>query len=77
MDSNAIKMNVKRFWDCVTAKDLTEMSKWIDEYAAADFVNHTTSFGEAPDRDGLKESFRQLLKMFFMLIFLPPIFLLV
>ncbi len=64
MDTHAIKTNVKCFFDYVNSKDLIEISKWIDEYATEDFVNHTTPFGEAPDRDGLKESFRQLLKMF-------------
>jgi predicted ester cyclase len=38
------------------------MEKWIDEFIAEDFVNHSPAFNEPGDREGLKEMLQKLIQ---------------
>jgi predicted ester cyclase len=64
MDSEAVKANEKRFFDYVNKRDTEAMEKWIDEFVAKDFVNHSPVLTESADREGLKEMFRKLFELF-------------
>ncbi len=64
MDADAIKTRERRFFEHVNSKDMNAICAWIDNHVAEDFVNHTPSFDVAPDREGLKEMFRQLIETF-------------
>jgi predicted SnoaL-like aldol condensation-catalyzing enzyme len=64
MDSIEIKANERRFFDHVNRRDKSAMGKWIDEYVADDFVNHSLPLDVPPDKEGLKEMFQQLLQLF-------------
>lgn len=39
------------------------MDKWIETHIADDYVNHSPSFGVSPDKDGLKQMFRNLIEL--------------
>ena len=41
MSSEAIKANDKRFFDYVNRRDTKAVEKWIDEFVADDFINHS------------------------------------
>lgn len=62
MHSEEIKANEKRFFDLVNQRDTEAMEKWIDEFVAEDFVNHSPAFNEPNDREGLKEMIRKLIQ---------------
>ncbi len=62
MHPEEIKANEKRFFDLVNRRDTEAMEKWIDEFVAEDFVNHSPAFDEHTDREGLKEMFRKILQ---------------
>jgi hypothetical protein len=64
MNSENIKENEKRFFEYVNKKDVKAVEKWIDEFVDNDFVNHSTSFNESADKEGLKEMFRTLFQLF-------------
>ena len=64
MNSEAVKENEKRFFDYVNKRETEDMKKWIDEFVAEDFVNHSPALDVSPDREGLKEMFLQLFKIF-------------
>jgi predicted SnoaL-like aldol condensation-catalyzing enzyme len=63
MDSEEVKANEKRFFGYVNARDTDAMEKWIDEFVAEDFVNHSPALGEPTDKQGLKEMFRRLFEL--------------
>jgi predicted ester cyclase len=62
MHPEEIKANEKRFFDLVNQRDTEAMEKWIDEFVAEDFVNHSPAFDEPADRQGLKEMSRKLIQ---------------
>lgn len=62
MHSEEIKANEKHFFDLVNQRDTAAMEKWIDEFVAEDFVNHSPAFNEPGDREGLKEMLRKLIQ---------------
>ena len=64
MNSDAVKMNEKRFFDYVNKRDTKAMGKWIDEYVAEDFTNHSPLFDVPANREGLKEMFYKLFQLF-------------
>lgn len=64
MNSEAVKENEKRFFDYVNKREPEDMKKWIDEFVAEDFVNHSPVLNVSPDREGLKEMFLQLFTIF-------------
>ena len=63
MDSEEVKANEKRFFDYFNERDLDALDKWIDEYVAQDFVNHSPVQNEPTDRQGLKEMVRTLFQI--------------
>ena len=64
MDSEAVKKNEKRFFDYVNKRNTEAMEKWIDEFVAEDFVNHSPVLNVSTDREGLKEMFCKLFQLF-------------
>ena len=64
MDSEAVKANEKRFFDYLNKRDTEAMKKWIDEFVAEDFVNHSPVLGVPTDREGLKEMFLKMFQFF-------------
>lgn len=60
MDSEEVKANEKQFFDYVNERDMEAIDKWIDEFVAEDFVNHSPVLNEPTDRQGLKKMFRTL-----------------
>ena len=64
MNSNVVKMNEKRFFNYVNKRDTIAMGKWIDEYVAEDFTNHSPLFDVPANREGLKEMFYKLIQLF-------------
>jgi predicted ester cyclase len=64
MDSETAKANDRRFFDYVNKRDIDAMKKWIDEFVAEDFVNHSSELGVSPDREGFKEMFLKLFEIF-------------
>ncbi len=64
MDSEAVKTNEKRFFDYVNKRDTEAIKKWIDEFVAEDFVNHSPALNVSINREGLKEMFWKLFKIF-------------
>ncbi len=64
MNSETAKANDRRFFDYVNKRDIDAMKKWIDEFVAEDFVNHSPELGVSPDREGLKEMFLKLFEIF-------------
>lgn len=60
MNSDEIKANEMRFFDLVNQKNTVAIEKWIDEFVAEDFVNHSPALDEPTDKEGLKEMFRRL-----------------
>ena len=62
MHSKEIKENEKRFFDFVNQGDMKAVEKWIDEFVAEDFVNHSPLLNEPTDREGLKEMVRMLIQ---------------
>jgi predicted ester cyclase len=64
MNSDAVKMNEKRFFDYVSKRDTIAMEKWIDQYVAEDFTNQSPLFDVPPNREGLKEMFYKLFQLF-------------
>ncbi len=64
MNSIEIKANERKFFNYVNARDTKAMDTWIDEFVTDDFVNHSPALGVAPTRDGLKEMFYKLFKLF-------------
>lgn len=63
MDPEEVKANEKRFFDYFNERDVDAIDKWIDEYVAQDFVNHSPVLNEPADRQGLKEMIRTLFQM--------------
>ena len=63
MNSEEIKANEKRFFDYLNQKDLNALEKWIDEWVAEDFINHSPTFDEPTDKEGLKEMVRRLIQL--------------
>ena len=53
-----------RFFDYVNKRDAEAIKKWIDEFVAEDFVNHSPALNVSTDREGLKEMFWKLFKIF-------------
>lgn len=64
MISVEIKANERRFFDYVNQRDTVSMEKWIDEFVAKDFVNHSPVLDVASDREGLKQMFHLLFQLF-------------
>ncbi len=64
MNSETIKANEKRFFEYVNKKDTEKMEKWIDEFVADDFINHSPVFDVSADKEGLKAMFRMLFQHF-------------
>jgi hypothetical protein len=62
MHAEEIKANEKRFFDFVNQGDMKAVEKWIDEFVAEDFVNHSPLLNELTDREGLKEMIRILIQ---------------
>lgn len=62
MHPEKIKANEKRFFDLVNKKDTEAVEKWIDEFVAEDFVNHSPAFNESNDREGLKGMMRKIIQ---------------
>jgi hypothetical protein len=63
VNSEDVKANEKRFFDYVNKKDLKAAEKWIDEFVAEDFVNHSPAFDESTDKKGLKEMVAKLIQL--------------
>ena len=51
MHSKEIKENEKRFFDFVNQGDMKAVEKWIDEFVAEDFVNHSPLLNEPTGKD--------------------------
>lgn len=64
MDLDIIKKNEKQFFDYINKKDTTSVEKWIDEFVADDFVNHSPALNVSADKKGLKEMFLKLFQLF-------------
>jgi len=64
MNSKTVKENEKRFFDYVNQRDTVSMEKWIDEFVAEDFVNHSPALDVPPDKEGLKQMFHLLFQLF-------------
>ena len=64
IDSKSIKTNEKRFFDYINKKDIEAMEKWIDEFVAEDFINHSPTLNVSTGREGLKEMFRKFIELF-------------
>ena len=62
MHPEEIKANEKRFFDLVNQGDMEAVKKWIDEFVAEDFVNHSPLLNESTGREGLKEMIRFLIQ---------------
>lgn len=62
MHSEEIKANEKHFFDLVNQRDIAVIKKWIDEFVAEDFINHSPAFNEPGDREGLKEMIQKLIQ---------------
>lgn len=63
MHSEEIKANEKRFFDLVNQRDTAAMEKWIDEFVAEDFINHSPALNQSTDRQGLKNMLQQLIQL--------------
>ena len=64
MDAATVKSNEKRFFEYVNSRDTESMDHWVDSFVARDFMNHNPILGVPNNREGLKEMFRLLFKMF-------------
>ncbi len=64
MDIEKLKANERRFFDYVNQKEISAMEQWIDEYVADDFVNHSPVLDVTPDKEGLKQMFKNILQFF-------------
>ncbi len=64
MNSDTVKANEKQFFDYVNKRDTEAMDNWIDKFVADDFVNHNPTFDIPNNREGLKEMFRIMFKIF-------------
>ena len=64
LDSETVKKNEKRFFDYVNKRDTVSIQKWIDEFVAEDFVNHSPVLDVPADREGLKQMFHLLFQLF-------------
>lgn len=64
MNSDSVKANEKQFFEYVNNRDTKAMDLWIGNFVADDFVNHNPTFDVPNDRDGLKEMFRIMFKIF-------------
>ena len=63
MDSETIKANDILFFDYINNRNIEEMEKWIDEFVAEDFINHSPELDVPKDKQGLKEMFRKLIQL--------------
>jgi hypothetical protein len=59
MDSITAKENDRLLFNYLNERNMVAVDQWIDEHIAEDFVNHSTHFGVAPDKNGLKEIFKK------------------
>ncbi len=64
MNSEAVKANEIKFFEYVNNRDTKAMGKWIDEFVAEDFINHNPALDVENDREGLKDMFNELFKLF-------------
>jgi predicted SnoaL-like aldol condensation-catalyzing enzyme len=64
MNSDAVKINEKRFFNYVNKRDTKAMEKWIDEFIAEDFTNHSPMLDVPTNREGLKEMFYKIFQLF-------------
>jgi predicted ester cyclase len=64
MNSETVKENEKRFFNYVNQRDTVSMEKWVDEFVAEDFVNHSPVLDVPADREGLKQMFHLLFQLF-------------
>lgn len=63
MNAEKVKANETRFFGYVNEKNTEALEKWIDDYVAEDFVNHSPDLDVPPDREGLKEMFRRIFQL--------------
>ncbi len=64
MDSEEIKANEKRLFECFNRRDFEAVDSWINEHVAENFVNYTPHTGEERGREGLKMMFKNFAKSF-------------
>lgn len=64
MNSENVKANEKQFFEYVNSRNTEAMEQWIDKFVADDFVNHNPTLDVPKNKEGLKEMFRQLFRLF-------------